>query len=79
MEDIFKVVGNKLGLFLEVDMSFKETKSRIVAKILVKLDPRDGLAEKIDFYLQGYMHSKLIDYEKLPSQCHHCHEHGHLM
>lgn len=36
-------IGNKLGDFLEADMSFKTTKTKSIAKVLVNLDPREGL------------------------------------
>ena len=43
-EEHFCSIGNILGAYLEVDMSFKETKLLRVAHILVKINIRQGLA-----------------------------------
>jgi hypothetical protein len=39
----FATIGNKLGNFIEVDMSFEETGLMSVARVLVRLDLRPGL------------------------------------
>jgi hypothetical protein len=39
----FAAMGNCLGKFKEVDMSFKETEMMTVTKILVILDLREGM------------------------------------
>lgn len=60
------MIGNTLGIFLEVDMSLLETINRNMAHILVILDPTEGLVEKIHLQLQDYSYSQIIDYKKLP-------------
>ena len=46
-EDHFICIGNILGTILEVDLSFKVTKLRRVARILVNINVRKGLYEEI--------------------------------
>ena len=46
-EEHFISIGNILGTFLEADMSFKVTKLRRVARILVNINVREGLYEEI--------------------------------
>jgi len=57
------VIGNTFGIFLGTDMSFVETRNRSMDHILVILDPREGLAEKIHLQLQYYSSSQFIHYE----------------
>lgn len=47
LADVFISIGNKLGTFLEVDMSFFAMKERKVDHILVKLDLREGLTDNM--------------------------------
>lgn len=44
---MFRAIGNTLGIFLVADVSFLETRDRRLSLILVRLDPREGLAEEI--------------------------------
>lgn len=46
-EKLFRAIGNTLDLFLEADMSFLKTRDKSLARILVRLDPREGLIEEI--------------------------------
>lgn len=45
--DVFKADGNKIGEFLEACMFFITSRTRRVARVLVKLNPLEGLFEKI--------------------------------
>ena len=45
--DFFKLIGNTLGLFLEVDLSFLEPGVCFLGRVLVLLDLRKGLASEI--------------------------------
>ena len=45
--DFFKMIGNALGTFVEVDLSFLETGICCLGKVLVLLDMCNGLAEDI--------------------------------
>lgn len=53
--NIFKAVGNKIGEFLEAGMSFIASRTRRVARTLVKLDPREGLIENLNFLTKGLL------------------------
>ena len=48
MESVFRAIGNTLGRFLEADMSFLHTRDKGLARILVSLNPREGLVEEIN-------------------------------
>lgn len=77
-ESVFKAIGNRLGTYLETDMSFLETNNRAMARILVSLNPCRGLVEKINLQYKDYVFEQILDYEYLPFRCHRCHEYGHL-
>ena len=59
-------------------MSFLQTKDRVMARILVSLNPSNGLAKTINLHYKDYVFEQLLDYEHLPFRCHRCHEYGHL-
>ena len=44
----FRRIGDILGTFLEVDLSYLETNEKKVARILVNINLREGLAEYIN-------------------------------
>jgi hypothetical protein len=48
MEDVFKIFGNRLGTFMEADMSFIHSQNQGIARILVSLNLREGLEKEID-------------------------------
>jgi hypothetical protein len=50
----FKNIGKFLGDFLDVDMTFEESKQRKVAIILFNLSIREGLGEEFDLNWGGY-------------------------
>lgn len=78
VESVFRSIGNRLGTFLEADMSFLQTQNMAMARILVNLNPRGGLAEKINIQYREYVFEQILDYEHLPFRCHRCHVYGHL-
>lgn len=49
-----------------------------MARILVHLDTREGLEEKITLHWKHLSHRKNIDYEGVPSKCRRCHKVVHL-
>lgn len=69
IEDVFKVIADKIGEYQEEYMSFIVTRIRRVAIILAKLDPREGLFEKLKFSFDGNSHIQRLDYEEVPFQC----------
>lgn len=79
VDSVFASIGNHLGTFLEADMSFIETQEMEVARILVRLNPDEGLEESINLQYQEYVFEQQLDYELLPFRCHCCHEYGHLV
>lgn len=61
--DVFCAIKNKLGKFIKANMSFKTSKVKKVAQILVNLDPREGLFPDISLTFMGYNYLHQIDYE----------------
>lgn len=78
VESVFKAIGNRLGTYLEADMSFLETNNREMARILVCINRSGGLAEEINLQYKEYVFEQILDYEFLSFRCHRCHEYGHL-
>lgn len=78
-EKYFRIIGNKLGEFLEADNSYLETRQRKVARILVNINVREGLGEELDLVLGPFCHSQKLDYENVPFRCRRCHKYGHLV
>ena len=60
----FKRIGDILGTFLEADLSFVETKVKKVARILVNINLREGLAESINLDWGPVIIPQILDYEK---------------
>ena len=77
-DSVFMSIGNTLGKFLDFDKSFEQTDDLSVARILVSLNPREGLAEAMTLKYREMEFVQKIDYEKLPFRCHRCHKYGHL-
>lgn len=70
-------IGNILGKFLEADLSFLETNQRQVARILVNVNIRDGLAEDMQLIWGPFVYKQVLDYENVPFRRRHCHAYGH--
>ena len=73
----FRRIGDILGTFLEADLSFLETKEKKVARILVNLNIREGLAESIILEWGPDPITQILDYENVPFRCRRCHVYGH--
>ena len=67
-----------LGTYLEHDQSFEKTGIMTMARILVHLDTREGLEEKITLHWWHFSRRQNIDYEGVPFRCRHCDKVGHL-
>jgi hypothetical protein len=78
LED-FKAIENFLGGVLDADLTFEETKTRKVARILVILNFREELGEEVDLRWGRYTHTQKLDYENAPFRCRRCHQYGHLI
>lgn len=77
-EEAFVKIGNALGTYLDHDRSYKETNKRILARILVHLDTREGLEAKMTLRWGKFSRSQILDYEGVPFRCNRCHQAGHL-
>lgn len=77
VDSVFSSIGNSLGTFFEADKSFLDTHERVVARILVRLNPRE-LVDSINLQYRDFVFEQLLDYELLPFRCHRCHKLGHL-
>lgn len=77
-DSVFTSIGNTLGKYLEVDRSFIQTNDLSAAKILVSLNPREGLADAMTLKYRDLEFLQKLDYENLSFLCHRCHKYGHL-
>ena len=73
----FRRIGDILGAFLEADLSYLETNEKKVARILVNLNLREGLAEYINMDWGSMIIPQLLDYENVPFRCRRFHAYGH--
>jgi hypothetical protein len=75
----FTSIGNRLGIFLDVDMSFEKTSLMTMERILVNIDIRQGLEFELEIETSSGSFIQLLDYEGVPFQCHRCHTLDHLV
>jgi hypothetical protein len=73
----FAAIGNKLGSFIEADMSFEESGHMSVARILVRLDLQPSLLDELVIESSSGSFIQTLDYEGIPFICHRCHVYGH--
>jgi len=66
-----------LGTFMDTDMSFRETGKNPIARILVSLDVRVGLAEEFVLIKEEICFHQILYYEWIPFECRRCQKHGH--
>ena len=71
--NICKAIGNSLGSFKEVNLSYLSIGQTCVANILVILDLREGLVEKIVLHKDGHKHVHALYYQGIPFKCNRCH------
>jgi hypothetical protein len=62
-EDVFRVIGNSLGVYFKDDMYFKSTGSMEMARIPIGLDLKDGLVDIISFKMGNLKFEKPLYYE----------------
>ena len=65
----FKQIGDILGTFLEADLSYLETLEQKVARILVSINLREGLTERINLIRGPEVISQPLDYENVSFRC----------
>lgn len=64
--DVFKEKDHSLGLLLEVNISFRNINKMTLAKILVGIDLRGGLASKIVIQKGTYSITQDLEYYGVP-------------
>jgi hypothetical protein len=72
-KESFKEIGNVLGLFLDVDMSFESLREMFVARILVFLDVKEGWAEEFELVEGSMSYVQKLDYKGFSFRCRRCH------
>jgi len=77
-EEIFKVIGDDLGVYLDHNRTYQDTGCMAMAHILVHLDTREGLVESYLLLMGDITHRQILDYEGIPFCCWKCHEVGHF-
>ena len=77
--EFFKLIGNTLGTFLEVDLSFLASGVYCLGKVLVLIDIRKGLASDIVIKRGEFVFSQPLDYVGVPFKCNRCHGYGNLV
>jgi len=70
-------IGSMLGTVLDVDLSFQKTHVKKVARVLVSINIREGLAETINLKWGPDVITQILDYENVPFRCRRCHAYGH--
>ena len=78
VDSVFRGIGNNMGWFLEADMSFVHTGEKGLARILVSLNPREGLAKEINLKYKDISYTQMIDYEQWSFHYHRPHKYRHL-
>lgn len=77
-EVVFVCIGNVLGTYLDYDKSYIKSWNKSLARILVPLDTREGLEEKITLQWKNLTRIQILDYEGVPFRCRKCPKVGHL-
>lgn len=75
---ILKDIGNSLGEFLEVDVSFESSREMTMARILVSMDVKEGLAKDMEIERGPLTLIKKLDNEGVPFHYRQCHQYGHM-
>ena len=73
----FRRIGDILGTYLDADFSYLETHEKKMARIMVNINIREGLAETINLDWGPTVISQILDYENIPFRCRRCHKYGH--
>jgi hypothetical protein len=50
-----------------------------VAKVLVEVDLKEGLAKSLKIIVEEIIHEQVLDYFKIPFRCSRCHAYGHVL
>jgi hypothetical protein len=77
-KEVFEKIGNTLGTFYEVDLSFQETRYYGMARILVGLEVSKGLVVSMYIIREVDLLYLNLDFEGIPFRCVHFHYYGNL-
>lgn len=78
LEDVLICIGNDLGTYMDHEKTYKSYANKSMAHILVHLDTREGLEEKITLHCMHLYRKKILHYEGVPFKRRICHKVGHL-
>jgi len=67
--EVFKEIGNSLGVFYEANMIFEETRIMTIVWILVGIDLRDGLALELVLQKGNLSITQALYYSGVPFKC----------
>ena len=73
------MVGNFLGQYVELDLSYEDTNIMCVGKILVNLNLREGLVESIILHKGEFYFIQDLDYQGMHFKCNKCHSYGYVV
>ena len=68
-----------MGEYIDADYSYKHTREMMMARILVLLDLREGLASDVCLDTKYGKVTQILEYEGVPFRCHRCHSDEHLV
>lgn len=77
-EDIFRCIGDDMGVYLDHNRSYQDTGCMEIARILVHLDTKEGLVESNFLQMDEITRWQILNYEGIPFHCRRCHEVGNL-
>jgi hypothetical protein len=73
----FTYLGNAIGSYLDMDMSFIQMGKLSMTRILVLINVRKGLQEDLELTCGDKTFLQKVDYEGISFYCHGCHKPGH--
>lgn len=65
-EEIFKVISDDLGIYLDHNKTYQDMGCLEMASILVYLDTKESLVESCLLQMGGITHRQNLDYEGIP-------------
>jgi hypothetical protein len=78
LDEVFREIGNSIGLYYDADHSFTTSGYMGMARILVGIKLSDGLIKNITITHKGTYFNQALDYEGIPFKCGRCHTYGHI-
>ncbi|KAL6550535.1 hypothetical protein OROMI_021023 [Orobanche minor] len=72
-----QTVGSLLGSFIKADINTLNRSMLNFARICVELNLKEPRHFSVGIEFDGVLTELTVEYEKIPSYCHHCHHMGH--